>query len=162
MGIFDKLKKKKGKEVSAKEVKEAVFEIPTKEVKEVKTGKKPAAKKAQKVESESVVSDNKAPKAKTSMYSQANVVLLKTLVSEKAAIAEGKGVYTFVVNNKTNKFEVKKAVKEIYGVAPEKVRMINVEGREVRFGNRLGRQSGWKKAIVTLPKGKTINIHEGV
>lgn len=157
MGIFDKLKNKKGEgKVSEKE---AVVEVP---VKEASKSKKPASKKAKKTEGEVVTSEHKAPKARTSAQSLSNTVLLKTVVSEKATVSEGKGVYTFVVSNKANKTEVKKAVKEIYGVAPEKVRMLNVEGKEVHTGNRKGRKSGWKKAIVTLPKGKTINIHEGV
>ena len=138
MGIFDKLKKKKVEKKVSK--KEKVVEVPVKKATEI-TAK---------------------PVKKTLPQSRANLVLLKTLVSEKATIAESKGKYTFVVANKTNKLEVKKAVKEIYGVVPEKVRMINVEGRQTRFGNKLGRQSDWKKAIVTLPKEKTINIHEGV
>ena len=153
MGIFDKLKKKKAEEEVSK--KEAVIKAPVK-------SKKPSVKKAKKIEGEVVVSENKTPKAKTSAKSRSNFVLLKTLVSEKATMAESKGAYTFIVFNKTNKLEVKKAVKEIYGVAPEKVRMINVEGKQMHLGNKQGRRSDWKKAIVTLPKGKTINIHEGV
>lgn len=149
MGIFDKLKKKKVEaKVSKKEI---VVKAPAKEV---KVGKITEEQKA--------TSENKAPKTKTAPQSRANFVLLKTLVSEKAAMFEGKGVYTFIVYKQANKLEVKKAVKEIYGVNPEKVRMINVEGKQVRFGAKQGRQSDWKKAIVTLPKGKTINIHEGV
>ena len=138
MGIFDKLKKKKA---------------------ELKVSKKETAVKAPEKKATEITAK---PVKKTLPQSRANLVLLKTLVSEKATIAESKGVYTFIVANKTNKLEVKKAVKEIYGVNPAKVRMINVEGKQVRFGNKQGRQSDWKKAIVTLPKEKTINIHEGV
>lgn len=145
MGIFDKFKKPfnsiQGKKKNDEEV-----------------SKKEIVVKARAEEAKAV----KAPKTKTASQSRANFILLKTLVSEKAAMFEGKGVYTFIVYKQANKLEVKKAVKEIYGVNPEKVRMINVEGKQVRFGARKGRQSDWKKAIVTLPKGKTINIHEGV
>lgn len=159
MGIFDKLKKKKDEgEVSGTE---AVVEATIVEPAEAKTSKKPASKKAKKTEGETVA-ENKAPKTKTALQSQSNFVLLKTLVSEKSTVGEGRGIYTFIVSNKTNKLEVKKAVKEIYGVSPEKVRMINVQGKDVRFGYKQGRRSDWKKAIVTLPQGKTINIHEGV
>lgn len=155
MGIFDKFKKKKiDKEVSKNET---AVEIPVKKA-AVKVSK---IIEGQKKET-AMISGDKTSKAKTSLQSRANFILLQTLVSEKATIAEGYGVYTFVVNNKTNKLEVKKAVKEIYGVVPKKVRIINIEGGQTRFGNRFGRRSDWKKAIITLPKGKTINIHEGV
>lgn len=153
MGIFDKLKKKKSdNEEVVKEATQVEVAVPAKENK---------PKKAKTLKEETV-SESKPAKGKTSLHSQSNKVLLRTLVSEKAAISEGRGVYTFVVANNTNKLEVKKAVKEIYGVNPEKVRMINVEGKNVRRGYLGGRRSDWKKAVVTLPKGKTINIHEGV
>jgi len=47
-------------------------------------------------------------------------------------------------------------------VIPKKVRIINVEGKKVRFGRQFGRRSDWKKAIITLAKNQSINIHEGV
>lgn len=90
--------------------------------------------------------------------SRAGRVLRRTHVSEKTAIAETTGKYTFIVDTHTNKTEVKRAIKEIYGILPVAVRMVNVEGKP----NRTGRRSDWKKAIVQLPKGKTISIHEGV
>jgi len=89
-------------------------------------------------------------------------VILKPLVSEKCAHLETAGAYTFAVNVKTNKIRVKEAVKQIYGVMPEKVRISNSQGKWVRFGGKIGRRCDWKKAVVTLPKGKTISIHEGV
>ncbi|PIZ95164.1 MAG: 50S ribosomal protein L23 [Candidatus Magasanikbacteria bacterium CG_4_10_14_0_2_um_filter_37_12] len=94
--------------------------------------------------------------------SNAYKVLIRPYVSEKATVAETQGSYTFEVVHDTNKFEIKKAVKEIYGIMPKKVRLMNFEGKRVRFGKKLGRRKDWKKAIVILPKGKTINIHEGV
>jgi large subunit ribosomal protein L23 len=89
-------------------------------------------------------------------------VLLQPLVTEKSVIRESAGVYTFMVALGATKLTVKQAVKDIYGVLPSTVRMINVEGKRVRFGRTIGKRRDWKKAIVTLPKGKTIHIHEGV
>jgi len=54
------------------------------------------------------------------------------------------------------------AVEELYGTKPERVNVINVQGKVMRFGRSMGRRSDFKKAIVTLPSGKTINLHEGV
>jgi large subunit ribosomal protein L23 len=70
--------------------------------------------------------------------------------------------YSFVVQKDANKNQIMQAVQELYGVKPVSVNMINVDGRRVRFGRSMGRRSDYKKAIVTLPKGKAITIHEGV
>lgn len=89
-------------------------------------------------------------------------ILVKPLVTEKSTISEGTGKYSFIVAKNVNKNQVKEAVAEIYGVKPVQVNISNVQGRQVRFGRAMGRRSDYKKAIVTLPKGKTIDIHAGV
>lgn len=89
-------------------------------------------------------------------------VIIKPLASEKAAIAESHRSYTFVVNSHANKTDVKRAVSSVYGVVPQKVRIIRLQGKEVRFGAYFGRRSDIKKAIVTLKKGDSIRVHEGV
>lgn len=89
-------------------------------------------------------------------------VLLRPHLSEKAVARESGGTYTFVVHPSATKHAVQDAVLRVYGVAPARVRMMNMEGKIRRFGRMTGRRSDWKKAIVTLPKGKTISIHEGV
>lgn len=89
-------------------------------------------------------------------------ILLRPVLSEKTTRHELGGQYTFAVSVSANKLEVKKAVKELYGVRPIRVNMVNVEGKDVRFGRTRGRRRDWKKAIVILPKGQTISIHEGV
>lgn len=89
-------------------------------------------------------------------------VLLRPLISEKAAVAESRGVYTFMVARHANKQQIKQAITAIYKVKPKKVRVINKEGKVVRHGRSIGRRSDWKKAIVTLPPGQSISIHEGV
>lgn len=88
--------------------------------------------------------------------------LVRPVVSEKAARAEAAGAYTFVVRNDATKNGIKQAVRDVYGVAPKSVRVMNMEGKRVRFGRQRGKRNDWKKAIVTLPKGKSIQIHEGV
>lgn len=89
-------------------------------------------------------------------------VLLRPLVSEKAVSREQHGVYTFVVHMNANKQMVKDAVTHVYGIKPKSVRLITTEGKVKRLGRHSGRRSDSKKAIVTLPKGKTMNVHEGV
>lgn len=102
------------------------------------------------------------PKMKLSPQSTAYKVLIKALVTEKSAIAESKNKYSFVVNRGVNKNQVREAVAELYGVKPNKVNIINTDGRQVRFGRSAGRRSDYKKAIVTLPAGSAIDIHAGV
>lgn len=89
-------------------------------------------------------------------------VLLRPLITEKAAVMESLNKYTFAVHRLANKFQIKQAIQEVYGVAPIAVQVINAPGKNVRFGKNKGRRSDYKKAIVTLPAGKSISIHEGV
>jgi large subunit ribosomal protein L23 len=103
-----------------------------------------------------------SPAVVTGAVGEAYRILAHPLVSEKAVHAEARGTYTFVVKPAINKSMVKQAVKQVYGVWPKSVRVVNVEGKRLRFGRSFGKRQDWKKAIVTLPKGKTISIHEGV
>lgn len=89
-------------------------------------------------------------------------VLIKPLVTEKSAIAEHGNKYSFMVAKTANKNQIKIAIEEIYGVKPSQVNVANIEGRRVRFGRTMGKRNDYKKAIVTLPEGKTIDIHTGV
>jgi large subunit ribosomal protein L23 len=95
-------------------------------------------------------------------YGQAYRVLIKPLVTEKAANLGMHNKYVFAVSLKTNKIEIAKAIEEVYGIKPISVNIINSEGKTVRSGRTLGKRKDWKKAIVALPEGKTIKIYEGV
>lgn len=122
----------------------------------------PAPKKKAIVEHEH--EKDEAPREKRSVhqFSRAHAVLIRPYVSEKATIAESFGTYTFVVAQNATKYAVSQAVKDVYGVRPAYIRMIHVEGKQVRAGRKTARRSDWKKAFVTLPKGASIRIHEGV
>lgn len=145
MGFFDALKKKSargGKNSKKDQVKPAV--VPVEHVHENKK--------------------DETPREKQSVHtsSRAHAVLLHSYVSEKAAVAESLGTYTFVVAQNATKHAVSQAVKDVYGVRPVGIRIIRVEGKQKRVGRNAARQSDWKKAIVALPKGQSIRIHEGV
>lgn len=101
-------------------------------------------------------------KIKASNYGLAFKVLVKPLITEKSATLESKNKYSFVVNRSASKDQIKKAVEEVYGVKPSQINVANIEGRRVRFGRNMGKRNDYKKAIVTLPSGKTIDIHTGV
>ncbi|MBI2436721.1 MAG: 50S ribosomal protein L23 [Candidatus Magasanikbacteria bacterium] len=94
--------------------------------------------------------------------SSAYRVIKKPFVSEKAGSAEMHGTYTFVVPTDASKTHIKHTIKELYGVMPLKVATMQLEGKCIRFGYKHGRRSDWKKAIITLAKGLSIDIHEGV
>ena len=89
-------------------------------------------------------------------------VLVKPLITEKATNLVGDNKYAFVVATGANKIEIAKAVKAAYGVNPIKVNVVNVSGKKVARGRISGQRSDWRKAIVTLAKGETIKIYEGV
>lgn len=92
---------------------------------------------------------------------EANVIV-KPLISEKSASLAGANQYVFVVRKGVNRIQVRSAIKQMYGVSPVSVNIMNVLGKKVGFSQRMGKRSDWKKAIVTLPKGQTINVYEGV
>lgn len=89
-------------------------------------------------------------------------ILLRPVISEKATLANSLNKYVFAVNNKANKVEIKKAIKAVYGVMPESVNVVNELGKNVRVGRKFGKRKNTKKAIVTLKKGDSITIYEGI
>lgn len=89
-------------------------------------------------------------------------VLIRPIVTEKSAILASKNSYVFAVAKSANKIEVASAIKKMFNVSPESVNIQNVRGKYVRRGKVDGHRKAWKKAIVTLPKGKTLSIYEGV
>ncbi|MEK7532247.1 MAG: 50S ribosomal protein L23 [Patescibacteria group bacterium] len=89
-------------------------------------------------------------------------ILLRPLVTEKGTHLEAHGTYQFAVALRATKIDIARAVFARYGTKPVKVNVMHRAGKQVRFGRLQGKRSDWKRALVTLPKGKTINVHEGV
>ncbi|NCN07139.1 50S ribosomal protein L23 [Candidatus Falkowbacteria bacterium] len=89
-------------------------------------------------------------------------ILVKPLITEKAANLAQLNQYVFAVANKANKIQISQAIEARYGIKPVSVNVLNNSGKTVRRGRDTGRTKDWRKAIVTLPAGKTIQIHEGV
>lgn len=90
-------------------------------------------------------------------------IIIKPLVTEKSMEDMTEGKYTFEVDKRANKSEVKKAVEEIFGVKVEKISTMNVKGKEKRMGKFVGRRKDWKKAIVKLAAdSKPIEFFEGM
>jgi len=89
-------------------------------------------------------------------------ILLKPIMSEKATVLESHHSYAFRVTPHAKKEEIKRAIFQVYGVMPTGVHTLHVQGKHVRFGAYAGKRPDWKKAIVTLKKGESIHIHEGI
>ena len=91
-------------------------------------------------------------------------VLIKPIITEKAtAMSELRNCYSFEVDPKANKIEIKNAVEAAYGVSVEKVRTINVRpDRRTRYtktGIQHGKTNATKKAMVQLAEGEVIDLY---
>ena len=94
-------------------------------------------------------------------------ILIKPIITEKAtADSELLNRFSFVVDKKANKVEIKKAVEATYGVSVTKVRTINVRpDRKTRFtktGMITGKTAAVKKAIVQVAEGDTIDLYSNL
>ena len=89
-------------------------------------------------------------------------VLIRAIITEKTTLLMQENKYTFQVPLNANKVEIRKAVESIFNVKVEKVATIRVLGKTKRMGRTMGKRSDYKKAIVTLKAGETIELFEGV
>ena len=91
-------------------------------------------------------------------------VIKRPIVTEKSNIlADLYGQYTFEVDRQANKHQIKEAVEKIFEVDVEKVRVVNIKAKRGRYGRRnVVRESAWKKAVITLAPGQTLEMFEGV
>ena len=90
-------------------------------------------------------------------------VIKKPLITEKSTIArDDANKYVFKVDRRANKIEIEKAVEKLFKVKVVNVRTMNMEGKKKRTGKVMGRKSDWKKAIVTLAPGQSIEVFEKV
>lgn len=85
-------------------------------------------------------------------------VLVRPWVTEKAAYASDKGMYTFQVDPKASKGQIKDAFHAMYGVQPVKVTTTTVKPAQRLVRGRIGIQRGHKKAVVFVPAGTSIDF----
>ena len=117
--------------------------------KKVMTAPKPAeAKKADKKSDATI-------KGKSAM---AYNVLVQPLITEKATELGAFNKYVFAVNPAMNKIEVKKAIRTIYHVDPQRVNILNFSGKQVRSGKVSGETKKWKKAIRKIKSAAYLKI----
>ena len=83
-------------------------------------------------------------------------------LTEKSLMIKEEGHhFVFKVQTDSNKYQIRQAVQTAFKVDVLKVRTMNVRGKKKRMGRFVGRRSDWKKAIVTLKEGQTIEYYEG-
>lgn len=90
-------------------------------------------------------------------------LIRKPIITEKAGDAKDKhNKITFAVDPRANKMEVKKAVESIFKVKVDKINIINVKGKPKKLGRSSGKRADWKKAVVTVSGGQTIEVFDQV
>ncbi len=90
-------------------------------------------------------------------------VIIRPVISEKSYnLIETQNQYTFQVDRRANKNQIKRAVEEAFDVKVNKVNTVNVKSKPKRQGLTRGRTASWKKAVVRLAEGERIELFEGV
>ena len=90
-----------------------------------------------------------------------NEVLLSPVVSEKSYNQVPQRKYSFRVHPDAHKTQIRQAVEQLFEVHVTRVNVMQVQSKPKRRGLIKGRKPGWKKAIVQIREGETIDIFEG-
>jgi large subunit ribosomal protein L23 len=88
----------------------------------------------------------------------ATQVIIRPVVSEKSYVLAEAGKYTFRVNDKAHKTQIRQAVEQLFDVKVLEVRTVSVKSKPKRRGHTAGRTRSWKKAIVQVGPGQQIPI----
>lgn len=151
MKLLDRFKKKKEQEVGGA----------SKEAPKASVAREESKPKATKEKKEKETKEKKEKVTKV-MRAETTKVILAPVVTEKSARMASANTYVFEVDLHATKGQVRTAFKELYGMRPVRVNVIVMRAEPVRFGRRIGKRRAWKKAFVTVPKGKQIQVYEGV
>ena len=90
-----------------------------------------------------------------------NEILLAPVVSEKSYGQIHANKYTFKVHQDAHRTQLRQAVEELFGVKVLRVNVAKVQAKPKRRGMSKGKRPGWKKAVVQLQEGDTIEIFSG-
>lgn len=96
----------------------------------------------------------------TKVEVKASDVLIAPVMAEKAIAGQKFNQYVFKVSPRANKIDIAKEIKKIHNVKVLGVNIVNVSGKERRVGKTMGFKSGFKKAIITLEKGQSIELKQ--
>ncbi len=89
-------------------------------------------------------------------------IVLAPVVTEKSTQGGEHNQITFRVDRRATKPQIRRAVEGLFGVKVSRVNTLNMRGKVKRFRGRLGKRAAYKKAIVTLVEGETIDITTGI
>jgi len=90
-------------------------------------------------------------------------VIKKPLITEKGNVQKEQfNQITLRVDRRANKIEIRRAVETLFKTQVLDVKTMNVNGKKRRMGRSVGKRPDWKKAVVKLAPGKTIEFFEGV
>ena len=89
-------------------------------------------------------------------------IIRTPVITEKSTMLGSENKYTFKVRVDSDKPTIKKAVEQLFNVKVVGVNVINMKGKVKRFKGKLGKRAAFKKAIVTLEEGQTIDLMGGV
>ncbi len=155
---------KKSEKTETSEVVEPIKKAASKaKAASVSKTKKTAPKGSKAKDSKDAVSED--AKKSTSLFSGNGSnyhIILRPVVTEKSAHMESENKYVFIVSNSATKGQIKKAIKDLYGVKAVAVHSMNIQGKNLNFGRTPGRRSDFKKAIVTIAKNSSLKLHEAV
>ncbi|MGH7501472.1 MAG: 50S ribosomal protein L23 [Longimicrobiales bacterium] len=96
------------------------------------------------------------------MRSLHDVVIAPVVTEESALLQDEARTYTFIVARDANKLQIRQAVQTLFGVKVEAVRTANYQGKWRRVGRSTGRRAAYKKAMVRLAEGDSIDVYEGL
>jgi large subunit ribosomal protein L23 len=89
-------------------------------------------------------------------------IIIEPIVTEKSNLMRDSGKYAFRVDSRANKIQIMQAIRELFNVHPVSCHIMRVKRKPKRVRYQLGYTAEWKKAIVTLRAGETIQVFEGV
>ena len=89
-------------------------------------------------------------------------LILRPVVTEKSTLGSEHGQVTFRVPLEATKPEIKSAVEQLFKVKVDAVNTIRIRGKVKRFRGRLGKRSDYKKAVVSLAEGQSIDVSTGI
>ena len=91
----------------------------------------------------------------------AHDIIRRPIITEKSNALMEHNKYTFEVHKSANKIQIRQAVEQVFKVTVLSVNTMNVPSKPKRRGAMVGRTRSWKKAVVALPQGQSIESFEG-
>jgi len=85
-------------------------------------------------------------------------IIRRALLTEKSSNLRGRNIYVFEVDRRADKPEIKRAIESVFKVTVVDVRTLNVRGKVKRLGRFSGKRPDWKKAMITLADGQSIDV----